>query len=287
MMVSVCMITYNHGSFIREAIESIIEQKTEFDFELVIGEDCSTDDTRKICQEYASQYPKIIRLLDSEKNLGVIPNFIRTLEACKGKYIAMCEGDDYWINPHKLHKQVRFLEENSKYSLCFHDAIVRWENKSSPPYNFCKGLSKTIFNIEDVINSWLMPSASMMFRSNLLFPLPNWFKDIYNGDYALQLLLILKGDFYFTDQVMSVYRQHATNLSANTDNYKINRSITQLLILFNEHSDFKYNRLIRSRLKRLSIFYRIDKAKKICLMIPYGEHIWQSISYFFRLFKIR
>jgi len=118
--VSVCMITYNHEPYIRQAIEGVLMQKCNFPIELIIGEDCSTDNTRHICNEYTAKYPEI-NLLPSEINLGVILNFFKTLQASTGKYIAICEGDDYWTDPYKLQKQVDFLEANTEYGLVHTD----------------------------------------------------------------------------------------------------------------------------------------------------------------------
>ena len=94
VMVSVCMITYNHEAYIAQAIEGVLMQQTDFPIELVIGEDCSTDRTRAICLEYQQRHPGIIRLALRERNIGMMPNFVQTLQACEGKYIALCEGDD-------------------------------------------------------------------------------------------------------------------------------------------------------------------------------------------------
>ena len=107
-LVSIASITYNHEKFIAQAIDSFLMQETDFDFEIIIGEDCSTDDTLKIIKEYKAKYPDIIKLITSESNVGMMTNFIRTLEACSGKYIALCEGDDYWTDTLKLQKQVNF-----------------------------------------------------------------------------------------------------------------------------------------------------------------------------------
>jgi glycosyltransferase involved in cell wall biosynthesis len=111
-LVSVKMITYNHASFIREAVESIVNQRTDFPFELVIGEDCSTDGTREIVFEYQEKYPHIIRVITSDKNVGAKKNSRRTSKAVRGKYIAFCEGDDYWHNQDKLQKQADYLENH-------------------------------------------------------------------------------------------------------------------------------------------------------------------------------
>lgn len=109
-LVSAKMITYNHAPYIARAIEGVLRQQTHFPFELVIGEDCSTDGTREIVFEYGRKYPDVIRVIASKQNLGAAANNRQTVEACRGKYIAFCEGDDFWHNPVKLQKQVDYLE---------------------------------------------------------------------------------------------------------------------------------------------------------------------------------
>ena len=111
-LVSVKMITFNHAPFIAQAIEGVLRQKTNFPFELVIGEDCSTDGTREIAYRYQEKYPDIIRIVTSDQNVGMKKNGYRTTKACNGKYIAFCEGDDYWHHPGKIQKQVDYLEAN-------------------------------------------------------------------------------------------------------------------------------------------------------------------------------
>jgi len=123
-LVSVKMITYNHEPYIARAIEGVIGQKTEFPFELVISEDCSNDGTREIVLEYQRKYPDIIRVLISDQNIGATKNTYRTDRACRGKYIAYCEGDDYWHHPLKLQKQVDFLEANPDYGFVHSDYIA-------------------------------------------------------------------------------------------------------------------------------------------------------------------
>jgi glycosyltransferase involved in cell wall biosynthesis len=118
-LVSVKMITYNHAPFIAQAIEGVIQQKTIFPFELIIGEDCSTDGTREIVLKYQKKYPDIIQVITSENNVGVVKNSYRTRKACRGKYVAFCEGDDYWHNTDKLQKQVDYLENNPKCGLVY------------------------------------------------------------------------------------------------------------------------------------------------------------------------
>lgn len=216
-MVSVCMITYNHEAYIAQAIEGVLTQKTNFPIELIIGEDCSTDNTREICIEYKKKYPEVIKLKLRENNLGVIGNFIQTLHEAKSKYIAICEGDDYWTDPLKLEKQVQFMEENKIYSFCFHNA-TRYFADTNIFEDFNKNYKNRSYKTKDLlIKDWFIPTASILLRTSILpHPFPKWYYDIYNGDYGLELLLSIKGDFYYMNENMSVYRKNAVNsLSLN------------------------------------------------------------------------
>jgi glycosyltransferase involved in cell wall biosynthesis len=117
VVVSVVMVTYNHEAYVSQAIESILRQETTFRFELVIGEDCSTDRTRQIVRDYESSHPGVIRVVSSESNVGASENFYRTVKSCRGEYIAFCEGDDYWQAPHKLQVQANFLETHAEFGM--------------------------------------------------------------------------------------------------------------------------------------------------------------------------
>jgi glycosyltransferase involved in cell wall biosynthesis len=123
-LASVAMLTYNHGAYIRESIEAVLAQVTTFSFELVIAEDCSTDDTRAIAQQYQKMYPHLVRVIATERNVGFRENLRRLELACRGRYVAYCEGDDYWHEPHKLARQVAFLEDHPQYCLVHSDYRV-------------------------------------------------------------------------------------------------------------------------------------------------------------------
>ncbi len=137
-MVSVCVQTYQHKGYIKQCLDGILMQQTNFPYEIILGEDESTDGTREICIEYAEKYPDKIKLfLRCRKDVIYINgnatgrfNFMENLKACKGKYTALCEGDDYWTDPLKLQKQVDFLEANPEYSLIFTNCQVKYENKT-------------------------------------------------------------------------------------------------------------------------------------------------------------
>lgn len=122
-LVSVCMTTYNHEAYIRQAIEGVLAQRTAFGVELVVGEDCSTDATAVVCREYAAKYPDRVRLLSGERNIGWRANYRRTFEACRGRYVAYCDGDDWWDDPQKLQLQVDLLEADPSCGMCCTAAV--------------------------------------------------------------------------------------------------------------------------------------------------------------------
>ena len=204
--VSVCMITYNQENYISQAIEGVLMQKVNFPIELVIGEDCSMDNTRSICLEYKKKYPNIIKLLLPENNMGMMQNFIATMQACTGKYTAFCEGDDYWIDPLKLQKQVDFLESNIEYSLCFHLADVFFENKKKLKNNLYENLKEGEYSANEIMQKWTIPTASVLFHTRFTKNI-KWDQRFVFGDIVLFLSMAQYGKIYCLGDTMSVYRR--------------------------------------------------------------------------------
>ena len=153
-LVSVHMITYNHAPYISRAIEGVLKQKTSFPFDLVIGEDCSTDGTLEIVLDYCKKYPKLVRVVTSEQNVGMKKNNWRTLRKCLGKYIAWCEGDDYWHRDDKLQIQIDFLEKNPEYGLVSsdYDRVDLKEKEKIRSFRRYSGKNKQEFSIYDIIS---------------------------------------------------------------------------------------------------------------------------------------
>jgi glycosyltransferase involved in cell wall biosynthesis len=285
-MLSVCMITYNHENYIREAIESVIMQKTEFEIELVIGEDFSPDTTKAICQKYAERYPQIIRILPSEKNLGTMPNFIRTLEACAGKYIAICEGDDYWTDPLKLQKQVDFLEANPEYSFVFHNALIKYEGNRKKGHLFCMDEVPDTTDVTFHIEKFRVPLASIVLRMECVKGLPRWFNYIYNGDYALTLVAALTGKVKYLNEVMSVYRKNPGGLNARVKNSEVWFKIYEMLSYFDIYTNFKYHFSISQRKEELRKWTKLsisaEKSRLEKLFSP--EFYLRKLKLFFGKF---
>ncbi len=212
--VSICCITYNHENYIEDAIRSFINQKTNFKYEIVISNDCSTDKTQVIIDKYKKLYPNIIRDISPSRNMGSIANFYYTLNSCKGTYIAYCEGDDYWLDDKKLQKQVDFLEKNCEYGLCYTKSKKFIQNKNEFLRN---DFGCNCCSYEEILYADRIPTQTIMFRSS-------FFNDYYNeiqpvdkqwamGDLPILLYFSIKSKIFFMNEVSSVYR--VLNNSAN------------------------------------------------------------------------
>lgn len=206
--VSVFVVTYNQEKYIQECLDGIVNQKVNFEYEVVIGEDCSTDKTLEICKMYADKYSQI-KLLPSKKNMGFIKNWERVLNACEGEYIAMCEGDDYWSDINKLQKQVDFLDENQEYSVCgglinhYYEESKTFEALEMPDaVLYPKGRDVTLDNF---MYPYIMRTATICFRRKALNGIDRFSKI---KDVILFAALLEQGKGFVFNQIFSVYRKH-------------------------------------------------------------------------------
>ena len=208
--VSVAMITYNQEKFIGKAIESVLAQEIEAGIELVIGEDCSIDSTRSIVERYAARFPGVVRLVTSNENVGAMKNFVRTIEACRGEYIAFLEGDDYWTSKDKLRLQTAFLDEHPDCALCHHrvsyldDATGEIVSEFPPPQ---RRMERTAGS--ELVNGNFIQTCSLMIRRKAIPRLSKDFAKLKLGDYPLCALVSQNGWIGYIDQNMGVYRLHA------------------------------------------------------------------------------
>lgn len=227
-LVSICCLTFNHESYIRKCLDSFMTQKCDFDFEILIHDDASTDGTAKIIREYEKKYVDVIKPFYQTENqyskglrsLGVRYNFPRA----KGRYIAICEGDDFWIDPYKLQKQVDFLENNSDYILCFTDRnILINEEVQITPY-----LYNTYSFDQTEIPYIHIPTLTVLFR-NIKTKIP--IKMLNNLiDTSLFLFLSQFGKFYYLRDKTAVYRVHDKGIySGSSDFINFSRSASARL----------------------------------------------------------
>ena len=210
ILVSIVMLTYNHSEYIKEAIDSILMQDVDFKYEIIIGDDCSTDNTQEILLQYKNRYPNIFKLILRSENIGPTKNFYDVLMNCKGKYIAFLEGDDYWLDGMKLQKQFDFLEKTNHMAV-YNDVLTVDENNNvHESYKYPSHLEK-IYSIEDW-KKWIIPGqigGSMI--KNIFMDSEEDYTIIFKahsiiGDRTLALILSNKGNIYCDKEVLSAYR---------------------------------------------------------------------------------
>jgi len=258
MKVSVAMITYYHEEYIRAAIDGILMQETDFNFEIVIGEDASNDNTPDIINGYMEKHPGKFRVIFHRENIGMMPNFVQTLNSCKGSYIALCEGDDYWVDKSKLQKQVDFLEANEDFSGCFHNVIAKDERLAQLDPKPWRIYDRDVFNLKDTFSrTALFHTCSFVFRKSAL-ETPKWFMNVKSGDMSLFAIVASKGNLKLLPGNMSVYRKNDGGVTHNEQlkDYHSNR-----LILWN-CIDKHYNYEYKDDIRKVIIFHN-DELKKL------------------------
>lgn len=206
MKVSVLLITYNHEPFLSQAVESVLAQQTDFEYEILIAEDCSTDNTRRIAKEFAARYPDRIRLSLSESNVGTNAVILRGLADARGEYVALLDGDDYWSSPEKLRLQARFLDDHPECSMCYHAADTLHPDGTVSP--FPKPLRPAALTAKSILRQHLIATCSVMFRRSSAEPLPPWYGNCVFDDWPLYFVLAERGRVGYLDECLGVYREH-------------------------------------------------------------------------------
>lgn len=274
--VAVFMVTYNHEDYIEQAIKSVLNQETSFKFHLFIGEDCSTDNTLNICQKYARTYPDRITLFSNEYNIGAIQNAQKIYKACcesNAKYIAMLEGDDYWTHPHKLQKQVDFLESNSDYAICSH--VVMYKNDiDSSSGNFPLIERDTVYWLEDYIKSNLTGTCSLLFRKSALKNIELLQKTLF-GDWMLVLLVMQNSNkkMYVFKESMGVYRIHHSGIHG-----KFSMTSNGFYLIYER--ELVFHNFIHSMFFKNSEYALVSYLKYITILEHLKRHIPKNRAYY-------
>jgi glycosyltransferase involved in cell wall biosynthesis len=282
LLVAVRVLTYNHDRYVRQCLESIQSQKTNFDFKVFIGEDSSTDNTLQICREFEINHPEKF-VVKSTKENNILQNSLNNFDLCfnsGAKYIALCEGDDYWTDSAKLQKQIDFLEANEEYTGSFHYTKVKSQNEDYGKV-YGKHDGQLNFEVKDTLSYYsLFHTSSFLFRSSAL-EIPKWFPHIQSADMALFSIVASKGPLRCIPEVMSIYRKHdggITNTDAYLDiRYNLNR-IKLLYYLDTFHNCIYHEKIeklvdkhineIRSCNEKKSILERVfSKTKKMFFFI--------------------
>lgn len=283
-LLSVVTITYNHEPYIAKCIEGVLMQKVNFPIEFIIAEDCSTDGTRAICEDYARRFPDVIRLVLSEKNVGALPNERRALGMARGRYVALCEGDDYWTDECKLQKQVDFLESNPDYTICFHNRMVE---KSGKVF-FENALERFVapdglgFDLtpELFYNNWITYPFSMVFRRES-FSL-GWYDEYdYFRDSHMILLMLLQGKGYifsFVGGVRTVHDDSMFHTMAPCQSARMDMLVYEELYRHNRNTSEGKN-LRNAYAVRIQAFLNVSKGS--------GADVFHCMGLALSLFTVR
>lgn len=281
ILLSVCMVSYNQELYVREALDSVLMQKTDFAYEVIVSDDCSKDATVAILNEYAAKYPNV-RVIAGKRNVGYPNNQRRSLEAANGKYIALCDSDDYWTDPYKLQKQVDYMESHPECAICFHNVMHIYDGTTAHrsllvPLDFPSELT-----IEDVISRrWFLATNSEVFRREYI-SFPDWYDSVLHIDYVLNLIISQYGTLHYMPDVMSVYRH--TSISVNAQHrdgewgYMLFHSQTMKTIheKMRDVIDDKYRDLLEKRIA----FYDAEVKR-------YEKEQYYEKHWFARIFRLK
>jgi glycosyltransferase involved in cell wall biosynthesis len=280
-VVSVCVPAYQHEHFIAECLDSILLQKTNFPIEILVGEDDSPDHTRAICKEYAEKYPDKIRLFlrdretsqlyDEEGHYLFRFNVKWLRVSARGKYIALCEGDDYWLDPYKLQKQVDFMESHPAFSMCFHNAKVIYEEQSES-HNFVD-IPEGEYKAADIYENHIVATGSVLFKSECIQDKEQFYNNnFFFGDIVLFLTMAECGKVWFFEDVMSVYRKHEGGMMHRA--FEKPENVRRFIIHHKEIQKTFSKELQKISHRHISWFYFI------LFRVTFKDNLFESISSF-------
>ncbi|HEV7382348.1 MAG TPA: glycosyltransferase family 2 protein [Dyadobacter sp.] len=277
--VSVCVVTYNHEKFVAKMLDSLLMQETTFEYEIIVGDDCSKDNTVAILKDYQSRFPDKIRLLLQSKNLGLNGkyNALNTFANAKGEYIAQFDGDDYLTSPHKLQKQVDMLDANPHYSASYHNAMAIYDDHSAPSH-LVNSLTKPEVTVDDLIGEdelCFIATSSLMFRREDFAknPDPEWTNLSTSGDIPRNIMLASRGPIGYIDEVMSVYRKNRGGASFADNHYGADFLFNRIQLYSNINKEFnyKYDAVLQ---KNIATYYY-----KLLFSKEYGGSYWPRAKY--------
>lgn len=219
-MVSVVTITYNNAHQIEKAIRGVLNQKAPFKIELIISDDASTDNTPQVIEKWRRRYPDIIRYYRNPQNLGLQRNYLEAYKHCTGKYLAMCDADDYWCNSRKLARQVAYMESHPDCAICFH-RVINWYEGTGVK-SLSNGGQRIDTTISDIARGNFITNMSVLYRRELvdLHNLPQWLGEISLLDYGMHMLYASKGQIHYFKTPMGVYRQSQSGTWSLASEYK-------------------------------------------------------------------
>ena len=222
MILSICSITYNHAEFVQRTLDGFINQDIPFPYEIIIADDASTDGTQEILMNFQKRFPSIVKLILHPANIGVTRNFKSAIDACTGKYIAICEGDDYWTDNKKIITQVNLLESRPDLVISFHRVKILYHNIEPFEFDDYNKLTKEISTVEDLIKGNFIHTPTCVYRNGLFGKYPEAFLEYKFADWPVHLLNAQYGNIHFIDKEMAVYRVYGKGTwSAKSTIFKV------------------------------------------------------------------
>ncbi len=281
-LVSICCLTYNHASFISECLTGFVIQKTNFPFEILIHDDASTDGTAEIVREYEAKYPELIKPIyqtENQYSKGVKISPTYQYPRARGKYIALCEGDDFWTDPLKLQKQVDFLEDHPEYSMCFHNVEVVAEEGCRAETDIYDHLREGDYTGEEIITRWTVPTCSVLFRKSCIDRLP-YHPDFKIGDNVLFLTCASCGKIFCMNEKMGVYRRNAGGWTTQST-----QKVAKDFICHYEAMKICFP-TVPSRIfdEKIVSFYGLLTLMQLCRFDP---ELWQTVRRGFKSYRFR
>jgi glycosyltransferase involved in cell wall biosynthesis len=250
--ISVIITSFNHERYIKQCLDSILDQKGNYNLEIILGDDCSTDNTNEILRQYSEMYPVTLKMMPKQDNMGVTKNLKRCLDACQGDFIAICEGDDYWTDEYKLQKQMEFLEEHKDYSMCFSACMLFIEKENRFILHAGQNsLNKDTITTEDLIETNYMGNFSCcMYRTDAIRKLPAEIFNFFTVDWMFNMACGEVGRIGFIKNPMSVYRLHSNGVWSGKSTREQNDFLIQCIGTYNKFLNYKYKAQFRRLKKR-------------------------------------
>lgn len=248
MKLSVAMITYNQEKYIGQAIESILAQTVEFEYEVVIGEDCSTDRTRDIIIEFQRRYPDRIKPVLRDHNVGAMRNFVETIEACQGEYLALLEGDDYWTATDKLQTQVDFLDAHPECAICCGRVRAQYEPGAENldfKWDVYPGRAAGPYTIEDLLKDNFVTTCTTVLRRRLVGQFPKWIFEMKLADWPLCAMVARYGKIQLMDEFLAVYRIHPNSTWSSLHDTARSEAMLRMLRALDKELGYQYADAIR------------------------------------------
>lgn len=284
ILVSVYCLSYNHEKYIRQCLDGFVMQKTKFKFEVIVHDDASTDNSARIIKEYEEKYSDIIKPIyqnENQHSQGVKITDIFIMPRCRGKYIAICEGDDYWTDENKLQLQVDYMQDHEECTICCHGlSIIKEDGTFIENRIPCYG---NILMTQTIMFDNMPQTATLMYRKKDFLERPNFFKETDIGDYPLMLYMSTQGEFYCINKIMSCYRSGSIGSWSeltlkDTNKFKKHTQIMKVFLnQFDEYTNNKFSKVINLKKQRYN--YDLSKIEKNTFKILTNKYFQNEVSF--------